>query len=136
MALDVWLNGVGELPYREIADRMEHVAALEHGEGYFDHMWQYWKKLEADFGHIGPWDEVALNGAGLDALIQCLGEAQADAVSLSEAWAVHVGTLLSDPPHALYAPVQKNTLLELIGRLLDAAIRARASGKQLLFLGD
>jgi hypothetical protein len=136
VALDVWLNGVGELPYLEIAERMEHVAAFEYNDGYFGHLSQYWDRLEEEFGLIDPWDTVSFNGAGLDALIECLTDARTDAASLPEAWSVHVGTLMSDPPEALYVPVQKHALLELVDRLLEAAARARLAGKQLLFFGD
>ena len=136
MALDVWLNGIGELPYLEIAERMHHVAAFEYDDGYFDHLSQYWNRLEGEFGRIDPWDTVAFDGLGLDALIECLTEARIDAESLPEAWSVHVGTRMSDPPEALYATMQKNALLGLIDRLLDAAGAARTSGRQLLFFGD
>jgi hypothetical protein len=136
MALDVWLNGVGELPYLEIAHRMEHIDAFDYDDGCFHHLSRYWARLEEDFGLIDPFDSVAFHGAGLDALIECLKEARIDATTLPEAWSIHVGTRMSDPPEACYTCVQKNQLLHRIDRLLDASQRARAAGNQLLFFGD
>jgi hypothetical protein len=136
VALDVWLNAVGEMPYLEIADRMEHVAALEVDDGYFDYLLRYWARLTDSYGRIDPWDTREFHGDALDALIECLIDANADAAALAEAWGVHVSTRMSDPPQAIYAVLQKNALLKLIERLLGAATRARAAGKQLLFFGD
>ena len=115
---------------------MQRVASFEYNDGYYSVLSQYWKGLEDDFGLIDPWDTVAFSGDGLEALIKCLTEARTDAASGPEAWAVHTGTLMSEPPEALYVPVQKSALLALIDQLLDAAESARREGGQLLFFGD
>ena len=135
MALDVWLNRRGELPYLETADTMEHVAAL-HWDGYFAYLARYWAVIEAECGSIDPYDSNEFYGDDLLKLEGCLLTARSDARTQAEEWTEHTGAHATEPPTPIYETVVRRTLVELIDRLLDAARRARAHDKQLLFFGD
>ncbi len=129
LALDVWLNEVDEFPSLGGSSRDEHVKAIQGDDYRMSFLGIYLDRLADRYGEVSDTENAFFYGEGLDALIQCLGEARHGADSLTEEWATYEGT----PPGV---GAQRAHLHELIDLLLEAAARARSTGRQILFFGD
>src|SRR5262249_15998931 len=132
MALDV---GIGD--GTSLIPMPSEPSLCLNSDGYYCFLHPLFERLRTETGqYIDLYGDASFFGDSLSALERVVADAKRLVLSQPATWRVHTGTQLTPEHKELYADVEKNRFLALLGRWEQIIARAKEIGHPVVCLGD